>query len=207
MKTLKLLILIGFSLCMFSCSDDDTTTSLKDTNPIYFSFGESLELDDELEIENIQISFDHVSNKLRVVSQLKTDIEGSGNVSVVFDATLNLTSSSKSDDYKYTIQADSGATYSQSLQLAAGCLNLTPDPGFGAGIVQEDIVYENFVQWDDSAAKYYISTSELIIFMLGLVDPGFTLPPGVDPGFGQYPKIWQTSGSIKGCSELPTLFN
>ncbi|KXX67029.1 hypothetical protein [Flammeovirga sp. SJP92] len=206
MKHLKFLFLIGLSIFMFSCSDDDDTTSGKDVNPIYFSFGESITLDEDLEIENVQVSFDHSSNKIRVVSQLKTSVEDLGSVSVVFDATLNLTSTSRSDDYKYTFTADSGATYSQSLQLAAGCLNINPDPEFGVGVVQSDVVFEDFVQWDDSASKYYISTSDLLVFILGLVDPGFTLPPGIDPDFGQFPKIWQTDGSIKGCSELPTLF-
>ncbi|WP_156152190.1 hypothetical protein [Flammeovirga sp. OC4] len=205
MKILNLLMLIGISIFVLSCSDDETTSG-KDVNPIYFSFGESLTLSDELDIENIQVSFDHSTNKVRIVSQLTTTID-EASVDVVFDATLNLTGSSKTDDYKYTIMADSGATYSQSLQLAAGCLNVNPDPGFGVGVVQEDYVYENFVQWDDSASKYYISTAEFIVFMLGLVDPEFSLPPGVDPGFGQFPKIWQADGSIKGCSELPTLFN
>lgn len=207
MKYLNLLLLLGLSIFMFSCNDDDDPANPKDANPIYFSSGEDLTLEGVAEIENMQFNFDHSANEVRLVVQF-TPV-ASGNtvpVALVYDVTQKITSSTRSDDYKYTIQVDSGSIYSQNLKIAAGCLDTTVDPGFGAGSTNSDVVLEDFVQWDESAGKYYIDTSDLIAFIFGVVDPGFTLPPGIDPDYSKFPKIWQSSGSIKGCSELPTLF-
>lgn len=117
---------------------------------------------------------------------------------------MNATSNSRSSDLKYTINIDKGSTYTQDLSLktAAGCIPAPTDdvdPDFGNGVVDTDIVLTDFIQWDSSVSLYYIDSEDLLQLL------------GFDPGFGNggntvYPKIWQeTSGSIKGCSELPTL--
>ncbi|WP_281615086.1 hypothetical protein [Flammeovirga sp. SubArs3] len=209
MKLLKWSLLLGLSLFFFSCDDDDDTNP-KDANPIYFASDGEVEMGDLGEVY-LQLNFDHQTNEVRVVGKLDpsnidnlpTSSRASQTITldVVLDFTLNATSNSRSDDYDYTINVDEGATYSQSLKFASGCVDVPDlDPGFSNGVVASSFVLEDFIQWDDSAGKYYIDSEDII----GLLIPDFDFG---NPGNAVYPKIWQESGgSIKGCSELPTTF-
>lgn len=213
MKYLNLLLLLGLSVFMFSCNDDDEADP-RDVNPIYFQTQSSFTLDVEgdfngatvesVKFEDIQVNFDHSKNEIRIVSKIVPKVGGAAavvEVPFVHDVTFNSVNSTRSDSYSYSINVEQGSSYNQSLSLASSCV---ADPGYGAGTSDRSVSIDNFIQWDNTKSQYYMSTAALLGFLLGVVDPGFTLPPGVDPDFGNVPNIYQTTGSIKGCSELPT---
>ncbi|AZQ61799.1 hypothetical protein EI427_05980 [Flammeovirga pectinis] len=210
MKVLwKLSLLIGLTVLCFSCKDDDDDPSLQDSNPIYFYTDKEFELGSAGSVESYQFSFDHQKETLRLVAQVVPTVAATGVDSYVYDVTLNLSEVNKSDDYKYSIVANTGSTYTQNLKansIAASCTDFKPDPDYGLGTTSKDASITNFVVWDASQGKYYISTASVFAFMFGLIDPGFSIP-ATDPGYGNLPNLYQSTGSIKECSELPTTFN
>ncbi|MBB6460864.1 hypothetical protein [Flammeovirga kamogawensis] len=200
----KVSLLIGLTVLCFSCKDDDDDPSLKDANPIYFASDGEVEIDDVGDVY-LQLSFDHSAKTVRIVA--RTAETGSApNIipALVLDITQNITTVSKSDDYKYTINVDKGATYTTSFKVATGCIPSTIDPGFSAGQAPASFVIEDFVEWDNSQGKYYMDASKVIDLLQG-IDPNYG--NGGDPGFSNTPKFWQSTGSIKGCEEMPTTFN